>query len=180
MPARAMLFSGDLYMQRYNPLTQSWAAEAGPFEANKFSIKPNSEAKIATSRGRASYGQAIETVYIQQPSDFSVVLTEVNKDTLSLGLLGTVAPAAADSPTAGDPAGFLISGSTLSQIRVRFRLEGTNMVDGTPTRVTVHEAVLSPDSEVDFLGADFATVSLKGTLKTPAGESEPYTVRVVA
>jgi hypothetical protein len=74
--------------------------------------------------------------------------------------------------------GTLIRGATQSQLRAKFVLDGANAVDGSPVTVTVHEAVVAPDSAFDFMGDDFATVSLPGRLKTPAGFTEPFTVQV--
>jgi hypothetical protein len=178
MPARGFLGSGDLYITSYNFTTQTWGTEQGPFEARKFAIKPNSQQKELISRSRSQYGQAIESVVIPQPADISMDLTEINRNTLALALFGTVTTTAADSPTPGDPAGYTVAGATQPQIRAQFRLEGRNYVDGSPVRVTVREAVLSAQGEVDFLSDDFVTVTLAGKLKTPAGEDEPFTVRV--
>lgn len=87
MAARGFLGSGDLYINRIvGGVAQGWV---GPYEASKFEIKPNVELKELTSRGKASYGQVIESVALAQPSDFTVELPEVNKDSLALALLGT-------------------------------------------------------------------------------------------
>jgi hypothetical protein len=45
--------------------------------------------------------------------------------------------------------------------------------------VDVFEAVISADSAFDFLSDDFATISLPGRLKTPAGKTEPFTVQLL-
>lgn len=74
--------------------------------------------------------------------------------------------------------GSLIRGATQSQVRARFKLDGINFADQLPCITTVHEAVLTPDSEFDFLGDQFATVNLTGRMKTPAGKSEPFTVEL--
>lgn len=58
-------------------------------EVGKFEIKPNSELKEQTSKGRASYGQIIETVAIQKPADFNMTLRELNRDTLRLAFMGS-------------------------------------------------------------------------------------------
>ncbi len=87
MAARGFLGSGDLYINRIVAgVAQGWV---GPYEASKFEIKPNVELKELTSRGKATYGQVIESVALAQPSDFTVELPEVNKDSLALALLGT-------------------------------------------------------------------------------------------
>ena len=44
--------------------------------------------------------------------------------------------------------------------------------------MTVHEAVIAADAAFDFLGDDFATVTMPGRMKTPAGFTEPFTVHL--
>ena len=89
MAARGFLGAGDLYIARYNPTTATFGDFVGPMEGTKFEIKPNTELKELSSRGRDSYGQVIESVPLSQPADFTVDLPEVNKQTLLLALLGT-------------------------------------------------------------------------------------------
>lgn len=89
MSARGFLGAGDLYINRYNPTTAAFEGFKGPFEASKFEIKPNVEQKQLSSRGRTTYGQVIESVALPQPADFTLEMPEVNKDTLTIALLGT-------------------------------------------------------------------------------------------
>ena len=91
MASRAFLGGGDLYIDRYDPATGLKLGRAGPFECSKFEVKANTEVKEAVSKGRSTYGQVIETVAIQKPADVSVTLTEMDKDGLTLALLGTQA-----------------------------------------------------------------------------------------
>ena len=89
MAARGFLGAGDLYIARYNPTTGTFDDFAGPYEATKFEVKPNVELKEMSSRGRSTYGQVIESVTLPQPADFTLELPEVNKESLSIALLGT-------------------------------------------------------------------------------------------
>lgn len=89
MASRAFLGGGDLYINRVDPVTGLKLGRAGPFECKKFSVKANTELKEQISKGRSTYGQVIESVAIQKPADFSVTLTEMDKDGLALALLGT-------------------------------------------------------------------------------------------
>lgn len=89
MAARGFLGAGDVYLARQ--VSGVWEEYAGPYECSKFEIKPNVELKEQVSKGRSTYGQVIETVAIAQPSDLSVDLTEVNKESLAIALLGTTA-----------------------------------------------------------------------------------------
>ena len=96
MAARGFLGAGDLYIARYvGGVAQPYQ---GPYECTKFEIKPNVDLKEMTSKGRNTYGQVIESVAIPQPADLTVDLPEVNKESLAIALLGTVA---AVSQTAG-------------------------------------------------------------------------------
>lgn len=97
MAARGFLGAGDVYLARQ--VSGVWEDYAGPYECSKFEIKPNVELKEQVSKGRSTYGQVIETVAIAQPSDLSVDLTEVNKESLAIALLGTTAALAQSSGT---------------------------------------------------------------------------------
>ena len=102
MASRAFLGGGDLYIDRYDPATGLKLGRAGPFECSKFEVKANTEVKEAVSKGRSTYGQVIETVAIQKPADVSVTLTEMDKDGLTLALLGTQAVVSQGSGTVTD------------------------------------------------------------------------------
>lgn len=251
MSSRAFLGAGDLYINRYDPATGLKLGRAGPFEAGKFEIKPNGDLKEKSSKGRSTYGQVIESVPIPKPSDLTVTLSEMDKDGLTLALLGSqtvinqgsgtitdeVMVAVHDKwisltkqnfatagfavkHTSGTPTyvlgtdylvnyrlgmvkilstgailntaslkvsgtynaitGTQIAGATQSQVRAEFVLDGVNFADGLPSIVTVHEAVLTPDSAFDFLADDFGEITLKGRMKTPVGYSEPFTVELRA
>ncbi len=97
MTSRAFIGAGDLYIARYvNGAYEDWA---GPYECDQFEIKPNIELKEKVSKGRSTYGQVIESVALPQPADLTVSLGEVNKESLAIALLGTVAALAQGSGT---------------------------------------------------------------------------------
>jgi hypothetical protein len=87
--ARGFLGAGDLYIARYNPAIGAFEDFTGPLETTKFEITPKVELKEMVSKGRASYGQVIESVTIPQPFEFTVDFAEVSGDTLVAALLGT-------------------------------------------------------------------------------------------
>ena len=250
MAARGFLGAGDLYISRYNPTTGLFDDFTGPFEATKFEVKPNVELKEMSSRSRSGYGQVIESVALPQPAEFTLELPEVNKESLSIALLGTEsainqnAGTLTDAPVTvtskdtwldigkqnitaglvvkdatgvttyvlgtdyvlnnrmgwikilpgsvlvkdavievtgayGAVGGTLIRGATNSQIRAKFRLDGVNFADQLPVIVDVWEAIISADSAFDFLSNEFASISLPGRLKTPAGKTEPFQVQLL-
>lgn len=69
------------------------------------------------------------------------------------------------------------AGAVKPQVRARLLLDGRNLVDGSDVECEVYEAVLSVDSQFDFLGDNWSDVTLKGTLVTPTGKTEPFEVR---
>lgn len=102
MAARGFLGAGDLYIARYNSTTGTFDDFTGPFESTKFEIKPNSELKEMSSRGRTTYGQVIESVPLPQPADLSVTLAEVNRESIALALFGTTSASTQGSGTITD------------------------------------------------------------------------------
>ncbi len=89
MTARAFLGAGDLYLARQvNGVFEDYS---GPYECGKFEIKPNVSVLEQTSKGRSTYGQVIESVALQQPADLTIDLTEVNKESIAIALMGTTA-----------------------------------------------------------------------------------------
>lgn len=313
MTSRAFLGAGDLYIARF--VNGAFEDYAGPYECDQFEIKPNVDLREKTSRGRNTYGQVIESVAVPQPADLTIALSEVNRESLAIALLGTTAAltqtsgslsnervrlkmdkwvalsranltgtatvagdaasvtgaiagttltvsavssgtlhvgqtitgsgvtagttitalgtgtggtgtytvsasqtvtstsisasgptyvegvdyllnkqlgwvkelpggAIADnqwvrvSSTFGAITGSEVRGMTDAQLRARFKLDGKNFADNQPVIVTVHEAVIAADSAFNFLADDFASITLPGRMKTPAGFTEPFTVHL--
>lgn len=58
-------------------------------ETSKFEIKPDSELKDLTSKGKDTYGQVIETVSINKPSTITINLREADYENLQLAFMGT-------------------------------------------------------------------------------------------
>lgn len=246
--ARALLAAGNVYLGRF--ANGAPGQPEGPFEASKFAITPKSTQKNAVSKGRDSYGQVIESATIADPSEFEMDLTEINKVTLSMALLGTISavtqaggtmtavavtaddldkwiilphgnltgaqtvtnsgatvtyvegtdyivnevmgwikPLSTGSITDGEAlkvtstygaiSGTQIDGMTDAQIRVRAYFDGKNLVDGSPIQATVYELALAASAVFDFLASDFNKVTLKGVMKTPAGYTAPYIVKLL-
>lgn len=89
MAARGFLGAGDIYIERF--VAGVSQGLAGPYYANKFEIKPNVDVKELTSKGKSDYGQTLESVSVQKPADFTLELNEVNKESMTIALLGTAA-----------------------------------------------------------------------------------------
>lgn len=107
---------------------------------------------------------------------------ELNRPLGWIKALGTAALALNDhafiSGAYSAASGTNIKGSTHTEVRAEIIFDGINQADGTQCTATVWEAVLSPDSEFDFLADDFGNVNLTGTLKTPTGKDAPYEVLI--
>lgn len=89
--ARGFLGAGDTYVARFDPQTQLFLPYQGPYESTKFEVKATTKLVEMTSKSRGGYGQIVESVPLQQPTEFSLSLAEVNKESLTMALLGTQA-----------------------------------------------------------------------------------------
>ena len=78
--------------------------------------------------------------------------------------------------TYGTVAANKVSGGTNSSIKVGLLLDGENFADQSKVVVNVWEAVLTPQTGVDFLSYDFTTLELSGTLNTDGVKGNGYEV----
>lgn len=102
MAARGFLFGGDLYMARFvngvaGPLQ-------GPFSGAEFGIEPQVNQVDKVSKGRNTYGQLLESVALQQPTNFTVTLDEGSPQALALALMGSLSALTQASGTWTDQA----------------------------------------------------------------------------
>ena len=87
MTARSFMGAGDIYIDRMvNGISQGMV---GPIYADKLEIKPSVDTKEATSKGRYTYGQVLDTVNLAKPTEFTLDLSEVTGDILVMAFLGT-------------------------------------------------------------------------------------------
>lgn len=154
MSARGFLGAGDLYIARY--VNGVPGAFQGPYECTKFEIKPNVELKEMTSKGRNTYGQVIESVAIPQPADLTVDLPEVNKESLSIALLGTVAAISQTGGTITDENVTIVAKDTW------YPLSKSHFVS-----ITAKDAADAPLVE----GVDFITDKQLGWIKVLTGSA---------
>lgn len=97
--AQVFVGSGDVYINRIDPSTGNALGVAGPFYADKFAIKANSEIKEKKSKGRSTYGQVIGSVALQQPAELEITLSQTGKDGMAMALLGTASALSQGSGT---------------------------------------------------------------------------------
>lgn len=72
--------------------------------------------------------------------------------------------------------GSRIRGGLVPNVRMKLMMDGKNLETGKPVRLTIPEAVLTPDGEVDFFSADYISTSLSGKVLLANGQTEPFTV----
>ncbi|HMQ72653.1 MAG TPA: hypothetical protein PKD25_09060 [Rubrivivax sp.] len=72
--------------------------------------------------------------------------------------------------------GTRVQGAVQPQLRAWIKFDGKNFADGAPVIAEIHEAILTPEAEFDFLADDWNELPLQGRLKTPTGKSEPFVV----
>lgn len=74
--------------------------------------------------------------------------------------------------------GSRIRGAVRPSLRTQIIFDGKNDADGSPMDAEIYEAVLTPDSEFDFLADDWGELQLTGTMNTPLGKTEPFIVNL--
>lgn len=88
--AEGLILAGTVYMAPINSDgTRGKLVQVG--NTTKLAIKPNSSKKEQKSKMRGSYGTAITTVMLPDPSDFSMTLERIDKNNLLYQFLGTEA-----------------------------------------------------------------------------------------
>lgn len=94
-----LLCAGDVYFNRLD-------ASGNPLglvalgNTSKFAIKESADQKIRTSRGRSTYGQALDVVFVKKPSEISIAGDEFDANGLAIALLGDVSTLTQSSGTA--------------------------------------------------------------------------------
>lgn len=85
-----LLCAGDVYIDR---LTDGGAStglrKIG--NATLLSLQESTETVQRTSRQRATYGQALDTVQVKQPTQLAITLDEIDRENLAFALLGEAA-----------------------------------------------------------------------------------------
>lgn len=104
MAARGFLGAGDVYIERFDTNTQAYLNPQGPYESDKFQIKATTKLEEMTGRGRDTYGQVLASVAVPQPTEFEISIAEVNRESMTLALLGTTAAFTQSSTTVTDEA----------------------------------------------------------------------------
>jgi len=67
-----------------------------------------------------------------------------------------------------------VNGGLKPQVTAEILLEGTNLTNGKPAKLTIPKATLAPSAAVDFMADEFVSTALKGTAVIATGESAPF------
>ena len=73
-----------------------------------------------------------------------------------------------------------ISAGTSARIEGKMMFDGKNLVNNNLVFIEAPQVVLTPNSAVDMITEDFATLTIDGSLETPTGLSSPYTITMHA
>lgn len=76
--------------------------------------------------------------------------------------------------------GSRIEGNLTPAIDAKLLLDGKNVIDGSPVKVSVPKASLSPKNGVDFLSEKAIEITLEGELMVVTGETAPFYVDQLA
>lgn len=240
-----LLACGNVYVDR--KIDGVWQGMVPFGNATKFEIKTNSELKPRKSKKCENYGQAVDSVTIQQPADINITFDEIDRESLSIIFLGNatantiaattvtdeIIPVVAagkiirtsasniSAVTVSDATGVtlftlgtdytienaavglinIIDGGAITSgvnvsvdyvsgevaynrvtagtdpnIKLRYLLVGKNLVTQEPLQVEVFESNASPQSGVDFLSEEYATIELSGTANIDPVKGTPFEV----
>ena len=133
---------------------------------------------------KLTYGK-VSAVVVKDVTDLItyVLGTDYNVLSATLGLIEVIAGGSISDGdvlhidyTYATVAGDRVKGGTAPSVKLALLLDGENFADQSESQVNVWEAVLTPETGVDFLSEDFATLDLNGTLNTPTGKTSAYEV----
>lgn len=85
--SRGFIGAGEIYLNQI--VSGVKQGITGPYYANKFEIKPNLKKVELKSFARATYGQTLEDVSVQEPATFTMELSENTKAALAMAFFGT-------------------------------------------------------------------------------------------
>lgn len=173
--ARGFLGAGSIYLSRYDSTSSLFLPPQGPYENTKFEIKAVTKLVEQTSRSKEKYGQILESVAIPQPTEFSMDVAEVNRESMAYAVLGTIATLTQASGTATDEV-VTASLGAWSKLAKNTVTSGSVIVTNSGATVTYVEGT---DYEVNYtLGWIRALVG--GAIADAASLKVDYTYGAVA
>ncbi|WP_143869881.1 hypothetical protein [Catenovulum sediminis] len=85
-----LLLSGDIFIDRLSDTGVS-QGKIGPINVTQLAINTPSEQITRTSKKKATYGQALDSVSIAQPATVTIAIDDQPADVLAMALLGDIA-----------------------------------------------------------------------------------------
>lgn len=101
--AESLLCAGDVYLDRLDGdgTTNGYLLTGN---AVKLEIQPQAEIKEQTSKGRATYGQVLASVAINQPAQLTIDLNQLDRTNLAMAFMGTDSDIAVTGASVSDEA----------------------------------------------------------------------------
>lgn len=139
---QGLLLAGDLYI---DPLDENKASTGYLDKVNcsQLTVTPQGENKSIPSTELDSYGQALDTVNVGQPTQIEIILNRYDAEVLNLALAGTRTDksAAGDSVTSEVVVGyhdrsFVLAHNDVSSVVVKDETDVTTYVLGTDYEIT--------------------------------------------
>ncbi len=135
-------------------------------------LQPNiSDVVVKSADGLTTYTEDTDYVIVNA----KVALVEIVK-TGSIVTSGVAAPVIV-SYTHGEVKARVVKGSVRSEVKMELMLVGKNLSDASEVEVNVWEAVVTPQSGVDWLADDFTSIDLAATLNLDAVKGNPFEVQ---
>lgn len=176
MPARALLFAGDLYIDRVDPATGLATGLVGPWEAEKFAIKTNAVIKERKSRGKTTYGQVVATVALGDSGELEITLSETTAAGLAMALQGTTSALTQSGGTITAESITARLGIWVPLSKRKFQAAGfiVTHTSGTPTYVLGTDYEVNHDqgwvrTKTGGAIVDGATIKVTGTYQAITG-----------
>lgn len=110
-----LLLSGDIFIDRLSDTGVS-QGKIGPINVTQLAINTPSEQITRTSKKKATFGQALDSVSIAQPSTVSISIDDQPADILAIALLGDIATVNQSSGTVTEEAVTILANSRWAQL----------------------------------------------------------------
>lgn len=161
-----LICAGDVYFNRLDVAgTPTGLTLLG--NTTQFAIQESTDQKLRTSKGRSTYGQALDAVYVKKPSEITIAADEMDAANLALGLLGTVsalsqtaATVASESVTPAVLDVFVpLANGNVSAVVVTDTAGATSYTEGTDYLVNASVGMIKPLSTGTIVAAAELKVS---------------------
>lgn len=149
-----LLLAGDLWGNRVvNGVSTGWLQMGN---ALKCEVKENADRKDRPSKGKTTYGQNLDSVFVKKPADVSIELDEVNSENIALLWLG-------------DSSDVSVAGASVTDEALTAKQDVyQDLANGFISTVVVQDAT---DTTTYVEGTDYELVTHLGMIKVLSGGS---------